>query len=106
MSLITSSYLEIITDCEYLRHLPMIISLQRRLHSHMSSSPTSGSLRFRTTSQHEPMRKPPQDAKTAVWTAGRTGVADQTCMSEGLSQKPKGKEETAAKLQPSLPSST
>jgi hypothetical protein len=33
-------------------------------------------------------------------------VADQTCMSEGLSQKPKGKEETAAKLQPSLPSST
>jgi hypothetical protein len=39
----------------------------------MSSSLTSGSLRFRTTSQHEPMRKPPQAAKTAVWMAGRTG---------------------------------
>lgn len=68
----------IATDCECLEasslsSLPATSSAVSRATPHMSSSLTSGSSRFRTTSQHEPMRKPPQGAKTAVWTAGRTG---------------------------------
>jgi len=57
----------------------------------MSSSLTSGSLRFRTTSQHEPMRKPPQGAKTAVWMAGRTGWLIKHAWANLCHKKPKGK---------------
>jgi len=113
LSLITSSHLEITTV------YPQLASIWGRLlsslsatasavnqgsPSQMSSSLTSGSLRFRTTSQHEPMRKPPQAAKTAVWMAGRTGWLIKHAWANLCHKIQKAKERRHG-FQPSLPSS-
>lgn len=107
-SLCYSSYFTLITSSqlEITRVKPQLASIWGRLlsslsatssavnqgsPSQMSSSLTSGSLRFRTTSQHEPMRKPPQGAKTAVWMAGRTGWLIKHAWANLCHQNPKGK---------------